>query len=353
MPIHLLSEKVFSIIFMLIAGLSCACAQTTNLIQAESYSSMFGIQVEACTDIGGGQDVGFINNGDWCAYTNVAFSTNIMNVSARVASATSGGNIQVRVGSTNGPLLATVAVSGTGGWQTWQTVSADISTNGIQTLYLVFTGGSGYLFNLNWFQLSSPIPPPVAGILREVYTNITGTAVASLTNSSSFPKHPATREILSTFEAPTSVGDNYGQRLMAWITPPTTGNYVFWIASDDNSVLYLSTNDLPASKQAIASVPGWVNSRVWTNYPQQQSVAIPLVAGQRYYIEALMKEGTGGDNLAVRWQLPDGTFETPIPDTRLQVVRSANPDDVTMHHGDKARVNVTANDIGYFDNAVQ
>ena len=341
------------IVFALLAVARYACGQTTNLIQAESFSSMSGVQTENCTDTGGGLDVGFINNGDWCAYTNVDFGTNTSIISVRIASNTSGGNIQVRADAANGPLLAAIAVPGTGGWQIWQTLSASISANGVHTLFLMFTGGSGYLFNLNWFQLSPPLPPVTAGVLREVYTNITGAAVANLTNSPSFPNHPSTREIRSTFEAPTDVGDNYGQRFMAWITPPTTGNYTFWIASDDNSVLYLSTNDLPAGKRSIASVPVWVNPRQWTNYPQQQSASIPLVAGQRYYIEALMKENTGGDNLAVRWQLPDGTFETPIPDTRLQVVRIANPDDLIMRYGSKARVQVTANDIGYFDDAVQ
>jgi hypothetical protein len=46
-------------------------------------------------------------------------------------------------------------------------------------------------------------------------------------------------------------------------------------------------------------------------------VAISLTAGNRYYIEALHKQGVGTDNLAVGWQLPDGTMERPIPGSRL------------------------------------
>src|SRR5882762_1194703 len=82
------------------------------------------------------------------------------------------------------------------------------------------------------------------GVLREVYTGIGGTSVADLTNSPSFPNNPTFEEVLTGgFEAPTDVLNDYGQRLTAYLIPPTTGNYVFWIASDDNSVLYLSTND--------------------------------------------------------------------------------------------------------------
>ena len=159
--------------------------------------------------------------------------------------------------------------------------------------------------------------------------------------------------MLDNFEAPTNVDDNYGQRLRAFITPPITGSYTFWIASDDNSDLFLSTDDTPAHKQAISSVSVWTDPRQWNKYPEQQSVPIPLVAGQRYYIEALMKEGNGGDNLAVRWQLPDSTIEEPIPATRLQIYQVVRPDSFTMRYGGKARVRVTANDEGYFTGPVQ
>jgi glucose/arabinose dehydrogenase/regulation of enolase protein 1 (concanavalin A-like superfamily) len=190
------------------------------------------------------------------------------------------------------------------------------------------------------------------GILREVYSGIDGTAVANLTNHPSFPQNPTTVEVLDNFEAPTGVGDDYGQRLRAFITPPTTGDYTFWIASDDNSQLFVSTDDSPANKQLVASVVGWTNPRQWTKYPGQQSGAIPLVGGQRYYIEALMKEGDGGDNLAVRWQLPNSTIEEPIPAQRLQVYQVAMPDSFTMRHGGKARVRVTSNDEGYYSGGV-
>src|ERR1051326_3706761 len=157
------------------------------------------------------------------------------------------------------------------------------------------------------------------GVVREVFTGIAGTTVPSLTNSGVFPNNPSAQNVLAMFEAPTNVADNYGQRLSAYVVPPTDGSYVFWIASDDNSTLFLSLDDTPSQKRVIASVPGATASREWTKYIQQQSSAISLVGGQKYYIEALMKEGSGSDNVAVRWQLPDSTIEEPIPNNRLQV----------------------------------
>jgi hypothetical protein len=70
-----------------------------------------------------------------------------------VASATSGGNIEIRLDSITGPLIGTMQVGGTGGWQTYATNTCSVSgASGTHNIYLKFTGGSGYLFNINWFQ---------------------------------------------------------------------------------------------------------------------------------------------------------------------------------------------------------
>ena len=111
--------------------------------------------------------------------------------------------------------------------------------------------------------------------------------------------------------------DNYGTRIRGFICPPVTGNYTFWISSDDNGELWLSSDSDPANKTMIAEVPDWSSSREWDKFPEQQSNQIALTAGNIYYIEAIAKEALGGDNLAVGWQLPGGTLERPMPGNRL------------------------------------
>jgi glucose/arabinose dehydrogenase len=169
---------------------------------------------------------------------------------------------------------------------------------------------------------SSPVVITVGGasgctatgnIIREVWTNISGASVGSIPVNTS----PSFTTSLTLFKSPSNSGDNYGERIRGFICPPVTGNYIFWIASDDNSELWLSTNHDPANKQKIAYVIGYTQSGEYTKYPSQQSAAKYLVSGQKYYIEALHKEGTQGDNLAVGWQLPNTTLERPIPGTRL------------------------------------
>jgi len=141
-------------------------------------------------------------------------------------------------------------------------------------------------------------------ILREYWTGISGTAVSNLTSSANYPNNPTGSGQLTSLEGPTNWADNYGTRIRGYIYPPATGSYTFWVAGDDNTDLYLSTNENPANASRIAYVSGWTNSREWTKYSTQQSVTINLTAGQKYYIEVLQKEGSGGDNVAVAWQGP-------------------------------------------------
>ena len=158
------------------------------------------------------------------------------------------------------------------------------------------------------------------GFYREFYANIAGSSIANLTSAPAFPNSPTTDEVVNgVLETGTNIGDLYGQRLRAVLTPTVTAtNYTFWIASDDNSELWLGTNALPVSRRRIAYVPSYTGVRVWTSSVYQCSAAIPLTAGTRYYIEALHKEGAGGDNLAVAWLVPGSGVTSVIPAEVLQ-----------------------------------
>jgi hypothetical protein len=54
------------------------------------------------------------------------------------------------------------------------------------------------------------------------------------------------------------------------------GEYVFWISSDDNSELWLSTDEKPEGKVKVAEVTAWTGPREWTREPGQQSKPIRL-----------------------------------------------------------------------------
>ena len=146
-----------------------------------------------------------------------------------------------------------------------------------------------------------------SSISREVWTGVNGTTVANIPVGAT----PNIANTLSSFEAPSNWSDNYGTRLRGYVTAPATGDYTFWIASDDNSELWLSSNDNPANKLKIASVLDYTDPRQWNKYASQKSATIPLEQNRRYYIEALQKEGGGGDNLAVGWAKPGEVTSVP------------------------------------------
>jgi arabinoxylan arabinofuranohydrolase len=122
--------------------------------EAETFAWESGIETGASSE--GGMNIGWIENGDYVKVKGVAFGTGAGSFSARVASGTSGGRIEVRLDSATGALVGTCTVPGTGGWQNWTTVSCPISgATATHDLYLRFAGGSGSLFNVNWWQFAT------------------------------------------------------------------------------------------------------------------------------------------------------------------------------------------------------
>jgi hypothetical protein len=199
--------------------------------------------------------------------------------------------------------------------------------------------------------------PPSQGLLREVWEGIPGGSVSDLLASPDFPDHPtSTNYVTDLFEAPTDVLEEYGQRMHGYIVPPQTGIYTFWIASDDGGTLWLSTDDNPATAREIAYVANWTSSRAWSWEANQQSAPIALTQGRAYYISAMMKEGGGGDNLAVRWLMPNGTDQGPIVATNLlpfgvsfsPPAISQNPTNTTAVEGTPASFHVRLSTVGAF-----
>ncbi len=105
---------------------------------------------------------------------------------------------------------------------------------------------------------------------------------------------------------------DFGQWIHGWIVPPTTGDYVFWLASDDSSALFLSPDADPANSQLVASVSGWTSYQDWTKYGSQMSSPIPLVEKTPYYFEVFQREWAGGDHLSVAWSGTAVGSATPV-----------------------------------------
>lgn len=130
--------------------------------------------------------------------------------------------------------------------------------------------------------------------------------------------------------APRGVADNYGARAYTWFTVPQNGNYVFFMAADDQAYLYLSPNEAPAGKKRIAAQPGSSDQNQW-NDPDSTEVRsdqytgsewatpnlITLTAGTRVYVEVAFREGGGGDGAEVTYKLE--SEEDPVNGTQSRL----------------------------------
>jgi hypothetical protein len=125
----------------------------SQLIEAESFTAMSGIQTESTSDTGGGLNIGWTDASDWMAYASMNIpETGSYLIEYRVASNSNGGTIQFeeRGGNT---VYGQVSVPVTGGWQAWQTIEHTVTlTSGNHEFAIAALQGG---FNINWFRIKS------------------------------------------------------------------------------------------------------------------------------------------------------------------------------------------------------
>ncbi len=147
-----------------VTGLSPGYMALTN--QAPAYASiiptpatrcaaMSGIVAEPCSE--GGQDIRMMNS-SWSAYVNINLS-NVDSFVVRVASADSGGSLEIHLDSPTGTLLGTCVLPQTGGNQTYTDAYCGItSVSGTHTVYLLYVGSIGISAGVQWFGLFTAPP---------------------------------------------------------------------------------------------------------------------------------------------------------------------------------------------------
>ena len=152
---------------------------------------------------------------------------------------------------------------------------------------------------------SSNIP----GVLNlHVWNDLCGLDVDRLRETPLFPRFPNERLFLRSFLTVRDF-DSYGQRIFGFIEPKVSGLYTFAASSDDTSELWLSFDENPHNIRLIASVfspteSGWTEEGDFWKYPTQLSRNVRLIARQRYFVEALHKQGAGNGRIQVYWRKP-------------------------------------------------
>jgi len=172
--------------------------------------------------------------------------------------------------------------------------------------------------------------------LWEFYPGIDGTAVDGLEGNSSYPGQPARWEYMSSLNTDAAglsqVAEQFGARISGWLTPAETGQYRFFIRSDDASRFYLSANASATGASQVAWENGCCQAFLepdavnpGNNDSLQTSAPVALQAGTSYYFSMVYKEGGGGDWAQVAWRKEGDTTAaaslTPISGNVLKAYR--------------------------------
>ncbi len=235
-------------------------------IEAENYSAMKGVWNEATQDVGGGQNTGSINTGDWMTYNNIVIPVSgTYKITYRVASLSTGGTFQLKTGATE--IIDTVTVPKTGAWQNWVNVERTVFfAAGIHNLTLLATLGG---FNVNWFKIE----------------NIDGTSLSSSSASS------VTSSIKSSVAS--SVVASAGASSVAGIKPLAAGGIIIQAENyaTMSGVWNETTKDVGGGQNT-----GNINTGDWMNYSNTK-VQLPFTG--KYKITYRVASLNGGGSLAL------------------------------------------------------
>lgn len=190
------------------------------------------------------------------------------------------------------------------------TLGSPMAENTVYRVQIGGTGGdiidlAGNVLTPTNVTIRSWVSSDCAGVLFEAYDTAipnvaASTAIIALTSNPNYPNNPRETYHLNAFTSVAAPGyengqagakDDYGVRMRAVFIPPSSGNWVFYISSDDAGQIFLNPNGPGAGgKIMIQNETGCCNP-----YATHASAPYPLVAGQGYYLEMLYKEGIGGD----------------------------------------------------------
>jgi hypothetical protein len=249
----------------------------------------------------------------------------------------------------------TAVAGATGTSLTWLIDPADSTQNGTETYCKVTLAPPWNLNVTNVYSTTNSLTV-IPGVVY--YTNgvkmefFAGANLGQLEAGDVGPANWISVE--SAFQNPGGLGDNYADRESGWFIPPTTDKYVFFVASDDQSDLFLNmTGPGMAGKTLIAQEQGWSGYNNWltsgdgaaTSSAQKRSDqwtlgavginppyanGIALNAGQPYYIELDHNQGGGGDDMSVTYQtveqVANANWATVFTNGTPSIISAANGD---------------------------
>jgi hypothetical protein len=225
-------------------------------IEAESYAAQQGTQTETTTDTGGGINVDYYETGDWLDYSVSVATAGTYTAQFRVASANGAATLQLR--NSGGTVLGSINVGNTGGWQSWQTISTNVTLPaGTQTLRLYASASTGC--NVNWLNFVSAGSPAFSVTLEAEAANV---------------NNGMTVETCS--EGGQDMGYIDAGDYLVWnnINFPTTGTYTieYRVASGASGGTISSDLNAGTTQLGNSTIPGTGGWQTWTTVSKTATI---------------------------------------------------------------------------------
>jgi len=189
-----------------------------------------GVDIEACTDAGGGYDVGWSAAGEWLNYNVNVIAESTYDFKVRVASNVTGKSMHIEMDGVN--VTGSIAVPNTGGWQNWQTVTVSSInlTAGAKLMKVVFdTDG----INLNNVTITSQNQIPTVSITSPA-TNTVFSAPGSITINASATDADGTIAKVEFYNGNTLLGTSTSSPYTYSWTNVAAGTYSISAKATDN-----------------------------------------------------------------------------------------------------------------------
>jgi hypothetical protein len=306
-------------------GVAYSVASTNGT--ANSYRSD-GIDLQATTDTGGGDDLGWTTSGQWFKYTVNVATAGTYTVTFRVASESAISDAFHVANASGTNLSGSIAVPNTGAWQTWTNVTAQVTLPAGQQTLTVDQDTAGW--NLNWIAFAAGEGPyggtaaAVPGTVQAENYDTGGQGVGynvTSTNGSANGYRSDGIDLEATTD--TGGGDDLGwtttgQWFKYTVNVATAGTYTvtFRVASDSGTAdAFYIANSSGTDLSGSVDVPNTGGWQTWTNV----TATVTLPAGLQ---TLTVNQDNAGWNLnwisftaASTGEAPYGGTAAPIPGT--------------------------------------
>jgi enterochelin esterase-like enzyme len=276
-----------------------------------SFRNDEDVDIEICTDEGGGYNIGWATSGEWLEYTVDVQYPGVYSMDLRVACNGDGRKLSVSIDGVD--IASHISIPNTAGWQNWQTISVrDIPLTAGQKIMRLTIGDVDYI-NLNYVAFTiSNIPPKVAIIspsdnsIVEEHQNVT------LSVSASDDDGAITK--VEFYSGNTLLGtDNASPYSYDWSGMPAGTYTITAVATDDKGAVTVSDPVTIVIREIVTGVLNRMDLTL-SVYPNPFKDETILNLHQEFSYEIydqtgrLMDAGTGQGHRAIGKKLPRGMY---------------------------------------------